>query len=108
MFQSNDLPILQDIQTVQGSDFSFPFFIGCPTSGYGFNAFTNVPASGLGIIPFAVNNNDQINGGVSLYMPHATTSGIPAGQYPWQFSYTDLNGLVTTFMQGVFLVLPSA
>lgn len=105
MFQPEDLPILQDLQLVVGDDFSFPFFLGIPTSGYSFYSVLNIPASGLGVIPFSVANNDQVNGGVSIYLANALTATFPAGSYPWSFQYQNLQGLKTTFYQGTMLVL---
>jgi hypothetical protein len=108
MFQQIELPILQDLQCVAGSSFSFPFFIGQPTSGYGFSGYLDIPVSGLGHVPFTIDNNDQQNGGISLNLDSVTTDTFPGGTYPWQFQYTDLNGFVTTWFQGTFLVLDPA
>ncbi len=108
MFQSIDLPILQDLQCVAGSSFSFPFFIGQPTSGYGFSGYVDIPVSGLGVVPFTVSNNDLQSGGISLNLDSSVTTDFPGGTFPWQFSFTDLNGFVTTWFQGAFLVLDKA
>lgn len=108
MFQPDDLPILQDLQCVAGSSFSFPFFLGVPTSGYQFSAYLDIPVSGLGIIPFTVQNNDLQNGGISIALTASGTVQFPAGSYPWQFQFTDLTGFITTWFQGTFIVLPPA
>jgi hypothetical protein len=108
VFQSIELPILQDLQCVAGSSFSFPFFIGQPTSGYGFSGYVDIPVSGLGHVPFTIENNDQQNGGISLNLASTATSTFPGGTYPWQFQFTDLNSFVTTWFQGTFLVLGPA
>lgn len=104
----DDLPILQDLQAVQGSSFSFPFFVGQPTSGYMFSGYLNCPASGIGIVPFVVDNNDIVNGGISINLASSVTSTLPGGSYPWQFSFTNLQGLTTTWFQGTFAVLSQA
>ncbi len=108
MFQQIELPILQDLQCVAGSSFSFPFLVGQPTSGYGFSGYIDIPASGLGMVPFSINNNDMQNGGISINLEAAVTQNFPGGTYPWQFQFTDLNGFVTTWFQGTFLVLDPA
>lgn len=100
------LPVFQELRLVQGASFSFPFFLGVPTSGYQFSAYMNVPTSGL--VSFEVQNNDPQNGGLSLNLAANVTSGLPGGTYPWQFSFTDLGGFVTTWYQGTALVLNQA
>jgi len=105
MFLPEDLPILQDLQLVIGDDFSFPFFLDMPTSGFNFYSVLNIPASGLGIVPFIVANNDLVNGGVAISLPNALTATFPPGSYPWSFQYQNLQGLKTTFFQGTVLVL---
>lgn len=105
MFQPQDLPILQDLQLVIGDDFSFPFFLGMPTSGFSFYSVMSIPVSGFGIIPFTVENNDLVNGEVSVSLANALTSTFPEGTYPWSFQYQNIQGLKTTFFQGTVLVL---
>jgi hypothetical protein len=68
----------------------------------------DIPVSGLGIVPFTVENNDVQNGGISLNLAAVVTADFPSGTYPWQFQFTDLNGFVTTWFQGAFLVLNPA
>lgn len=104
MFQ--DFPIKQDIQFVVGNDFSFPFYLYQPTSGYSFDSYVSVPSSGL--VAFTVDNNDQVNGQVSVNMGHVLTAEIPPGVYDWQFSFTDLQGRVQTWFQGICTVKANA
>ena len=104
----DDLPIIQDLQTVAGSSFSYPFFLGVPTSGYQMSGYLDIPVSGLGQVPFTVMNNDVQNGGVAISLAATLTETFPAGSYPWQFQFTDLGGFVTVWFQGTFVVLPPA
>lgn len=101
----NDLPIRQDIQFVVGDDFSMPLQLYTPTSGYSFDSYFTTTS---GVIPFEVSNGDPINGVVSLFLGHDVSDTVPAGVYAWQFSFSDLNGLRTTWAQGLCTVIADA
>lgn len=98
-------PFNRDIEFVQGDDFDLPLTLGVPTSGYAFEAYF-VPPSGQ--IDFTVINAGTKLGQVSVTLGHAVTEGVPSGVYPWQFSYSDLNGLRTTWYQGLCTVIGNA
>lgn len=98
-------PFNKDIAFVQGDDFDLPIVLGVPTSGYAFEAYL-VPASGQ--VSFDVVNTATKLGQVAVTLGHEVTDTIPAGVYPWQFSFTDAGGLRSTWYQGLCTVKANA
>lgn len=102
MLPWNELPFDINLQFVAGDDFSEPMNLQTPTSGYTFDAYLTV---GSGIVALDVLNGIPDNGVVSLNLSHDVTGTIPAGVYPWQMSYENLNGQRTTWAQGLCTVI---
>jgi len=98
-------PFNYNIEFVQGDDFNLLLTLGTPTSGYSFEAYL-VPPSGQ--VDFTVVNSGTKAGQVAVTLGHDISAEIPAGVYPWQFSFTDAGGLRTTWYQGLCTVLGNA
>lgn len=99
----DQLPLSQPIQFVAGDDFSFPWTLGVPTSGYSFFGYVRVTASG--VVNFTIANNDQINGQISLNLDESETGAIDPGVYDWTFGFTTAAGFRKTYFDGTCTVL---
>jgi hypothetical protein len=104
-------PFALNLEFVSGDDFDYPLTLGVPTSGYVFDAYMVVPsgiAPPLGVLSYDVVNPATKLGQVAITLPHDVTATVPAGVYPWQFSFSDAGGLRSTLYQGICTVKSNA
>lgn len=99
----DQLPLNQNLQFVAGDDFSFPWTLGVPTSGYAF--FGHIRLTASGVQNFTIDNNDLINGQVSLNLDEAETAAIEPGVYDWTFGFTTSAGFRQTYFDGLCTVI---
>jgi hypothetical protein len=105
------LPAAVDLRCYQGDDFTFTLTVTNPDGSAmnltGYAALAQVrstQASSSPLCTFTTSIGGTSNNVVTLTLPHATSSTLPAGNAVWDCQVTSAGGIVTTLAGGQFIL----